>query len=50
MKKSIITLFNFNPNSFLIGGMLVYYLVMPLAIKFFLSLKQLDQIQAYQFN
>ena len=37
MKKSFATLFNFNTDTFLFGGMLVYYLVMPLAIKFFLS-------------
>ena len=36
-KKSFTSLLNLYTNSFLLGGMLVYYLVMPLAIKFFLS-------------
>ena len=31
------TLSNINPNFIFLGGMLVYYLIMPLAIKFFLS-------------
>ena len=32
------------PILFLLGAMLVYYLIMPLAIKFFLSFETLDQI------
>ena len=36
-KIAIITLFNFNTYIIFLGGMLVYYLIMPLAIKFFLS-------------
>ena len=34
------------PILFLLGGMLVYYLIMPLAIKFFLSFETLDQINS----
>ena len=37
MKKNNLALFDFNTILFLLGGLLVYYLVMPLAIKFFLS-------------
>ena len=36
-KKAIIPYLVLTPILFLLGGMLVYYLVMPLAIKFFLS-------------
>ena len=36
-KKAILPYLFFTPVLFLFGGMLVYYLVMPLAIKFFLS-------------
>ena len=36
-KKSIMPYLVITPILFLLGGMLVYYLVMPLAIKFFLS-------------
>ena len=50
MKKNLITLLNINTNSFLFGGMLVYYLVMPLAIKFFYHLSQWDLIQICLFN
>ena len=32
------------PTLFLLGGMLVYYLVMPLAIKFFLSFETSSQV------
>ena len=39
MKKSILPYLISTPILFLLGGMLVYYLVMPLAINFFLSLK-----------
>ena len=36
-KKAILPYLVFTPVLFLLGGLLVYYLVMPLAIKFFLS-------------
>jgi sec-independent protein translocase protein TatC len=36
-KKAILPYLILTPILFLIGGMLVYYLIMPLAIKFFLS-------------
>ena len=36
-KKAILPYLVFTPILFLFGGLLVYYLVMPLAIKFFLS-------------
>ncbi len=36
-KKAILPYLIFTPILFLIGGLLVYYLIMPLAIKFFLS-------------
>ena len=36
-KKAIIPYLILTPVLFLLGGMLVYYLIMPLAIKFFLS-------------
>ena len=36
-KKAILPYLIFTPFLFLLGGLLVYYLVMPLAIKFFLS-------------
>tara|TARA_B100000963_G_C22632515_1_gene675729 strand:- start:1584 stop:2348 length:765 start_codon:yes stop_codon:yes gene_type:complete len=36
-KKAILPYLIFTPILFLLGGILVYYLVMPLAIKFFLS-------------
>ena len=34
------------PTLFLLGGMLVYYLIMPLAIKFFLSFESAGQINS----
>ena len=34
------------PTLFLLGGMLVYYLIMPLAIKFFLSFETIAQIDS----
>ena len=40
-KKAILPYLIFTPILFLFGGMLVYYLVMPLAIKFFLSFESL---------
>ena len=49
-KKAILPYLISTPLLFLIGGLLVYYLVMPLAINFFLSLKQLGLTQTYQYN
>ena len=40
-KKAILPYLIFTPILFLFGGLLVYYLVMPLAIKFFLSFETL---------
>ena len=40
-KSAIIPYFIVTPVLFLLGGMLVYYLIMPLAIKFFLSFESL---------
>ena len=36
-KRALLPYLIATPTLFLLGGMLVYYLVMPLAIKFFLS-------------
>ena len=49
-KKALLPYLISTPILFLFGGMLVYYLVMPLAIKFFYLLKQWDQVQACQYN
>ena len=49
-KKALLPYLIFTPILFLFGGMLVYYLVMPLAIKFFLSFETMGPIQVYQFN
>ena len=38
------------PILFLLGGMLVYYLIMPLAIKFFLSFEIAGLSTNLQFN
>ena len=40
-KKAILPYLIFTPILFLLGGLLVYYLVMPLAIKFFLSFESI---------
>ena len=40
-KKAILPYLVFTPILFLFGGILVYYLVMPLAIKFFLSFESI---------
>ena len=40
-KKAILPYLIFTPDSFLFGGFLVYYLIMPLAIKFFLSFESI---------
>ena len=49
-KKAILPYLISTPILFLLGGILVYYLVMPLAIKFFYLLKLLDQTQLCLFN
>ncbi len=49
-KKALLPYLISTPLLFLFGGMLVYYLVMPLAIKFFYRLSQWAQIQICQFN
>ena len=43
-KKALLPYLIATPVLFLLGGMLVYYLVMPLAIKFFLSFETSPQI------
>jgi len=46
-KKALLPYLVATPTLFLLGGMLVYYLIMPLAIKFFLSFEtsaQLDNL------
>ena len=43
-KKALLPYLVATPTLFLLGGMLVYYLVMPLAIKFFLSFESSAQV------
>ena len=43
-KKALLPYLIATPTLFLIGGMLVYYLIMPLAIKFFLSFETYSQV------
>ena len=43
-KKALLPYLIATPTLFLLGGMLVYYLVMPLAIKFFLSFETAAQL------
>jgi len=43
-KKALLPYLIATPTLFLLGGMLVYYLVMPLAIKFFLSFETTSQL------
>ena len=43
-KKALLPYLVATPTLFLLGGMLVYYLVMPLAIKFFLSFETTSEI------
>ncbi len=45
-KKALLPYLIATPTLFLLGGMLVYYLVMPIAIKFFLSFESLDTISS----
>ena len=43
-KKALLPYLIATPTLFLLGGMLVYFFVMPLAIKFFLSFETTSQI------
>jgi sec-independent protein translocase protein TatC len=43
-KKALLPYLIATPTLFLLGGMLVYYLIMPLAIKFFLSFETVQQV------
>ena len=43
-KRALLPYLIATPTLFLLGGMLVYYLIMPLAIKFFLSFETTTQI------
>tara|TARA_B110000014_G_scaffold148526_1_gene103409 strand:- start:161 stop:925 length:765 start_codon:yes stop_codon:yes gene_type:complete len=43
-KKALLPYLVATPTLFLLGGMLVYYLIMPLAIKFFLTFETSSQI------
>ena len=43
-KKALLPYLIATPILFLLGGMLVYYLIMPLAIKFFLSFETTSQV------
>ena len=45
-KKALLPYLVATPTLFLLGGMLVYYLVMPLAIKFFLTFETAAQINS----
>ena len=45
-KKALLPYLIATPILFLLGGMLIYYLVMPLAIKFFLSFETSGQINS----
>ena len=45
-KKALLPYLVATPTLFLLGGMLVYYLIMPLAIKFFLSFETSAQINS----
>tara|TARA_B100000945_G_scaffold319923_1_gene328457 strand:- start:2298 stop:3065 length:768 start_codon:yes stop_codon:yes gene_type:complete len=45
-KKALLPYLIATPILFLLGGMLIYYLVMPLAIKFFLSFETTGQINS----
>jgi len=45
-KKALLPYLIATPTLFLLGGMLVYYLVMPLAIKFFLSFETVSEINS----
>ena len=49
-KKALLPYLIATPILFLLGGMLIYYLVMPLAIKFFYHLKLQGKLIVYPFN
>ena len=49
-KHAILPYLILTPVLFFLGGMLVYYLIMPLAIKFFYHLKAQVYLQIYRFN
>jgi len=49
-KIAIVPYLILTPLLFFLGGMLVYYLIMPLAIKFFYLLKAQVFPQVYQYN
>ena len=49
-KKALLPYLIATPILFLLGGMLVYYLIMPLAIKFFLHLKRQLKLIHCQYN
>ena len=49
-KKALLPYLIATPILFLLGGMLIYYLVMPLAIKFSCLLKPQDKLIRYPFN
>ena len=49
-KKALLPYLISTPILFLLGGLLVYYLVMPLLLNFFYHLKQWGPIQVYQYN
>ena len=43
MKKALLPYLIATPVLFIFGGLLVYYFIMPLAIKFFLSFESLRE-------
>ena len=45
-KKALLPYLVATPTLFLLGGMLVYYLIMPLAIKFFLTFETATQVNS----
>jgi len=45
-KRALLPYLVATPTLFLLGGMLVYYLIMPLAIKFFLSFETIGQLNS----
>ena len=49
-KIAILPYLILTPILFFLGGILVYYLIMPLAIKFFYLLKAQDYQQIYPFS
>jgi sec-independent protein translocase protein TatC len=45
-KKALLPYLALTPILFLLGGMLVYYLIMPLAVKFFLSFENIGSLNS----